>query len=838
MMINKIGKYTITGEIGKGAMGVVYRGTDPYIGRTLAVKTIRFDVIDNPADKDEAQRRFMREAQSAGNLSHPNIVTIYEVGEDAGMTYIAMEHIDGRSLEDILASGRKFSLEEITELMNQLGNALDYAHQNGVIHRDIKPANILIDGAGNAHLLDFGIARITSSNLTQTNTVMGTPFYMSPEQIAGKRVNNRSDIFSLGTILYELLTLKKPFPGDNVTTIIYKIVNEPPLLLRSQDEAIPVGLEHVIEKSLAKKPEDRYSSCRELIEDLRNYSDILSEAETENTRIFTDMPAVEEEIPAASSEWMDEPDPIQTAAPKSRKPALIVLASAMGVLIVVLAIIFISLNDSGNSGGGVPLPIDKPGDTPVKSEQPPALSSQLDFEKGAKDAFSAGEAEELDQILAEGMKKYRNSSKLWVYRTGYYSLEQTIPNFRKLARDAATTAVNLDPEDLDNYYELGQIFQKMTGDYASALDYYRKGETKGLIHPELSYNMALCFEKLKKPRDSITYYERFLAASPDHRLAGDAKTRLSALRKPRHSIPQSDYEDAAWAMIIEKNLDDLGAKVETGLKYYPGSSKLRAFKAIVYLQERDNPRFKELALESANKALELDPTDALNYAVLKPVYGELEDEAGYKKREKEYARSYPEIYYRLAQFYDSVKEEGEAEDYCELFLEVAPNHNLAQDARRLLANLQEKVSGERENRISTLRIDSQYFTFYPAVFVSLDEAEIIKLPPSEEELMGARVAADLWIEVRDMEIGGLPGEIEGIDHTGSDTKLAVVEGLEFEALTSVPPDVEWKNVIYKRDVKVGLIFLVSSSSEKIYKVRVDEFDRERNTMSLSFSLLR
>jgi serine/threonine protein kinase len=293
MAETKIGKYKVVGEIGRGAMGIVYKGIDPYIGRTVAIKTIRFDVVGQKFAMEEAQSRFLREARSAGNLNHPNIVTVYEVGEDAGITFIAMEYIEGASLDELLASGKKFSLEEIVELVCRTAEGLESAHRKGIIHRDIKPGNILIDQEGKPHIVDFGIARLSSSTLTQANMVMGTPFYMSPEQIAGRPVDYRADIFSLGCIIYELLTSQKPFGGETVTTVIYKIINENPPPLRAVQKNLPEGLECVVNKALAKDPQSRYQSCRELIEGLRNYPNLAPRpADEEKKKTRRRFPAV------------------------------------------------------------------------------------------------------------------------------------------------------------------------------------------------------------------------------------------------------------------------------------------------------------------------------------------------------------------------------------------------------------------------------------------------------------------------------------------------------------------------------------------------------------------
>jgi eukaryotic-like serine/threonine-protein kinase len=278
--MEKIGKYTIHGEIGKGGMGIVYRGSDPYIGRTVAIKTVRLDILRQESGRDEALKRFLREAQAAGRLSHPNIVTIYDVGEHEGLIYIAMEYIDGCSLESLLRQGREFTLEEIGRLFSQIASALDHAHGQGIIHRDIKPANILVGRDLKVSIVDFGIARTSSSTMTQTGMLMGTPRYMSPEQIAGKKVDSRSDIFSLGAILYELLTRRNPFEGESITTVIYKIMHAELPPLSDFNKHLPSGLERVVRKALARDADLRYATCGELAADLLQFGSEKSRADT------------------------------------------------------------------------------------------------------------------------------------------------------------------------------------------------------------------------------------------------------------------------------------------------------------------------------------------------------------------------------------------------------------------------------------------------------------------------------------------------------------------------------------------------------------------------------
>ena len=270
--MKKIGKYKILGTLGKGGMGIVYKALDPDIEREVAIKTIRFDTLTEGMEKEELLTRVIREAKAAGRLNHPNIITIYDVVRDKDLTYIVMQYVDGPSLQTMIDSGKPFSPQEIIDTLKPVSDALDFAHQGGIIHRDIKPANILIDKSGQPFLADFGVARIETSTLTQAGTTVGTLSYMSPEQVKGQTVDKRSDIFALGVILYELLTGKKPFGGDNMSTIVYRIVNEEPQRITDINKELHGGYESVVRRALAKNPEDRYQSCREMIADLENPS--------------------------------------------------------------------------------------------------------------------------------------------------------------------------------------------------------------------------------------------------------------------------------------------------------------------------------------------------------------------------------------------------------------------------------------------------------------------------------------------------------------------------------------------------------------------------------------
>ncbi len=261
----KLGKYEIRHQLGRGAMGIVYEGYDPFIQRTVALKTIRKELLD----QDQAMEmlaRFQREAQAGGRLNHPNIVAIYDYGEDQETAYIAMEYIKGKELKELFAENTRFALPTIVGIMSQLLLALNYSHQHGVVHRDIKPANIIVMEDGQVKIADFGIARLESSNLTQTGLVLGTPNYMSPEQFMGQHVDGRSDLFSAGVVLYQLLTGEKPFVGESTTTIMYQVLNNTPNAPSQLNVQIPAAFDGVVRKALAKRPEDRFPSGQEFLD--------------------------------------------------------------------------------------------------------------------------------------------------------------------------------------------------------------------------------------------------------------------------------------------------------------------------------------------------------------------------------------------------------------------------------------------------------------------------------------------------------------------------------------------------------------------------------------------
>ncbi len=266
--MQQIGRYQILGELGRGAMGVVYRAQDPAIGRTIAIKSIRLSDLTDPGERDRLRERLFREAQSAGILSHPNIVTIYDIHEEGGLAYIFMEFVNGAPLEKVLSASQTPDKNTLLGILRQTASALDYAHKKGIVHRDIKPANIMIHEDGTPKVTDFGVAKILSQQMTQSGTMMGTPSYMSPEQVQGGDVDGRADQFALGVIAYEMLTGERPFIADYLPSLLYKICREDFVPPQRLNTTLAPAVDGVFRRALAKAANERYPTCAECVDDL------------------------------------------------------------------------------------------------------------------------------------------------------------------------------------------------------------------------------------------------------------------------------------------------------------------------------------------------------------------------------------------------------------------------------------------------------------------------------------------------------------------------------------------------------------------------------------------
>ena len=365
-----IGRYQITGTLGFGAMGAVYRAFDPLIKRTLAIKTIRLDIPRQSPQHQAFIQRFYQEARISGTLSHPSIVTLFDVGEENGIPFLAMEFVDGKTIGTLLEEGTRFKPEKVIALVSQVAAALDYAHSRGVVHRDIKPSNLIVHEADKVKVTDFGIAKLADSEITHAGALLGTPSYMSPEQAMGEKLDGRSDIFSLGVVAFEMLSGQQPFPGANVTSILYRLVHvdpvEPPNL--ELNGLVPQKWREVFAKVLAKKPEGRYQTASAFVQDLEYCLGAWFTGLGDEATLTLPMPAVDEStltIPRVTA---------------SAVPAAVPLAGPERTLV---------LESGGLPAVTVPLPAAwasaDPGTDPTQAMAPPAESQTLPPEPTVRD---------------------------------------------------------------------------------------------------------------------------------------------------------------------------------------------------------------------------------------------------------------------------------------------------------------------------------------------------------------------------------------------------------------------------------------------------------------------
>ena len=270
-----LGRYQVLKELGRGAMGVVYLGKDPTIQRFVAIKTMRLEDIDKEEDLKEFRDRFFREAESTGRLSHPNIITVYDAGEQDGLAYIAMEYLEGVLLNCYCQKSTLVPAKQALQIVATVAEALDYAHGQGVIHRDVKPPNIMILKQRLVKVMDFGIAKMASASKTQSSMIVGTPRYMSPEQATGKDVDGRSDVFSLGIVLFELLTGERPFDAENMPALVTRIAKAPHAPLMKYRRDLPTRVQSIVDRALQKEIQNRYRYAGDMAQDLRDVFQVM-----------------------------------------------------------------------------------------------------------------------------------------------------------------------------------------------------------------------------------------------------------------------------------------------------------------------------------------------------------------------------------------------------------------------------------------------------------------------------------------------------------------------------------------------------------------------------------
>jgi serine/threonine protein kinase len=301
-----LGRYEIIEDLGRGAMGMVLKARDPLIERTVAIKTVVCLGLA-PDEAEARERRFFGEAKCAGRLNHPNIVTIHDVGRDSEVAYIAMEYVEGRSLREVLDSGVVLGAERIADITAQVADGLAFAHANDVVHCDVKPGNVMLLDSGSVKIADFGVAVLPSAPLPADGTTIGSPKYMSPEQVTGQRLDGRSDIFSLGALLYEMLTGVPPFSGDNLGSVLQQVIHTDPVAPSSRRRNLHPGFDAIVAKAMAKDPERRYRTAAEMALDLRRYHELAGHAASSESGPASVPPAYSWSGAAARPRpwWMD-----------------------------------------------------------------------------------------------------------------------------------------------------------------------------------------------------------------------------------------------------------------------------------------------------------------------------------------------------------------------------------------------------------------------------------------------------------------------------------------------------------------------------------------------------
>jgi serine/threonine-protein kinase len=344
---SKLGRFQIASVLGQGAMGVVYLANDPDIDRPVAIKTVRPEGVGGESLQD-LETRFLREARLAGRLQHPNIVTVYDVGRDQGVCFIAMEYVDGHPLTRFLGAGAELSLSARVGIIRQVAEALGHAHERGVLHRDVKPGNILVGKDGRVKVTDFGIGKFTeaaSSELTRAGQMVGSPAYMSPEQVKGEKLDGRSDLFSLGIVLYELLTGARPFSGESITTLVYQILHtEPrdPLELKSD---LPVSTREVVARLLAKAPDRRPANAEEFIRELRRIEKFQRESELTRRAVSAAPVPPTPEAAGAGRPAGSATSAATVSAPAPAPPRHSGMPVILGALAVLVAVSFLLLRN-------------------------------------------------------------------------------------------------------------------------------------------------------------------------------------------------------------------------------------------------------------------------------------------------------------------------------------------------------------------------------------------------------------------------------------------------------------------------------------------------------------
>jgi serine/threonine-protein kinase len=529
----RFGRYVVSRELGRGGMGIVYEAIDPQIGRHLAIKIINFQAITTVEESAVLRERLFREARSAGALSHPGIVVIYDVGEDDQMAYIAMELVDGPSLHQMLASGERLKPAEVLDILRQAAAALDHAHKCGIVHRDIKPANIMLHQKSQVKIADFGIAKITfEPKYTMTGTSMGTPDYMSPEQIEAQATDGRSDQFSLAVVAYELLTGATPFQGGSFAAVLHRIVAGPRPAASAANPALPAGVDEVLRRAMAQLPAERFATCAEFVQAL----EVAMRPATAATLPMQPVLPVQPAVPVQAAVPVQRVQPAQAAVPippRSDKRLIFILAGVL-LLAAVLAgaayrLQLFPISPGAPQSQGVPAagtsqpstrvpapppdlsPPSPPAVSPVPAEAPPPVTHPAAKTKPAAGEPAASSAQPLPRPVDAPAP-----------RAGLPP-----PQPVDAARQLLSAAEAGNPEAMD---KLGQMYEHGSGglprDATEAFRWYNKGAVAG--QASALYHLGTLYEAgvatARNLNEATRLYQKAAAAG-----STEARARLSQL---------------------------------------------------------------------------------------------------------------------------------------------------------------------------------------------------------------------------------------------------------------------------------------------------------------------
>jgi len=577
--VKTVGKYKIIEEIGRGGMGVVYKGIDPYIGRTLAIKTIRLDIATEDRSLEKWKKNFIREARIAGNLTHPNIVTIYDVGEDSGLFYIAMEYIEGQSLRESINSNKRFSPEEVKDLMDPICNALAYAHKKGVVHSDIKPENILLDKNGRIVIVDFGIARTSTSNITQTVLFMGTPSYMSPEHFKGRRLDARSDIFSIGTVFYEIITGHKALAGDNIATIIERIINNEPLLkATSINPDLPQAFDYIIEKALAKSPENRYQNCEDLLSDIINYETIHA-----SMPFHENAPSAQKVITEYSTETIRN-----VQLPKIKKleisRALLISISTL-LLFMGLSTFYLVRgpfsphirNYRAKFGAIIKEKVWRDVERPIEVSSKGKYNEKTDVSVSVKEIKEHDSSQQVTDISPHPKLANKQSMPREYIRLG----EQLLERGRYIkATDSLKEALRLKPDNYTAHYLLGKVYKEQ-GLFDKSIFEFENAISINKFFPPPYKGLAEIYEEKGEVKKAISYFHRYYEMEPNPAEIDEIKIRVAKIEA---EIQESESRRQRNKLLMEH--------FKKGKEYYEEGNFSRA---IFYLNEvlKLDPKHKD-----------------------------------------------------------------------------------------------------------------------------------------------------------------------------------------------------------------------------------------------------